>query len=786
MVLNNITVPCVDTTFYAVYTINQYNVVFNANGGVGGGTIARNYNDVIALSSVISNPTREGYTFLGWGTTANGLVVSSYTMPAQDTTLYAVWSIKRDITITFNANGASGNAPVTLTNQTYGTTITLPGAGILTKTGYQFLGWSTTPNGLVVNMYSTTYTMPAQNTTLYAVWTLNQYYIFVDGYSSKNIRRNYNDTITLSSVIGYLYSGTHNFLGWSTTPNGAVISSYTIPAQDTTLYSIWSARTDLTVTFNGNGSTSGNAPSSLTNQTYGTLITLPSKGTLEKIGYTFAGWSSSSNSGACPCYILSVYTILYAVWSPTIQSITKGYVIKTDGSLWVTGANSYGQLGVGDTTDRSSFVRAISSGVSSVSPYDHFTYVIKTDGSLWVAGLNENGQLGVGNTTNRSSFVLAISSGVSSFVSNGYSTSVIKTDGSLWATGANSSGQLGVGDTTNRSSFVRAISSGVSSVVSNGYSIYVIKTDGSLWVTGANSSGQLGVGDTTNRSSFVRAISSGVSFVALNNSSTYVIKTDGSLWATGYNGNGELGLGDTTNRSSFTQVMSSGVSSVVSNGYQYTYVIKTDGSLWATGANSSGQLGVGDTTNRSIFTQAISSGVSSVILAYQYTYVIKTDGSLWATGANSSGQLGFGDTNNRSIFTQAISSGVSSVILAYQYTYVIKTDGSLWATGYNGYGQLGVGDTTHRSSFTQAISSGVSSFVSHGYSTYVIKTDGSLWATGDNGSGKLGLGDTTNRSSFTQAISSGVSSVNSYLYVIKIDGTAWNLSNNIFTQVPTL
>jgi alpha-tubulin suppressor-like RCC1 family protein len=78
--------------------------------------------------------------------------------------------------------------------------------------------------------------------------------------------------------------------------------------------------------------------------------------------------------------------------------------IKTDGTMWSWGQNSYGRLGLGDTTNKSSPVQVgaltnwlkLSAGVYNA-------VAIKTDGTLWAIGRGNYGQLGLGDTTNRSS-----------------------------------------------------------------------------------------------------------------------------------------------------------------------------------------------------------------------------------------------------------------------------------------------------------------------------------------------------------------------------------------------
>ena len=121
---------------------------------------------------------------------------------------------------------------------------------------------------------------------------------------------------------------------------------------------------------------------------------------------------------------------------------------KNDGSLWAWGYNSYGQLGDGTTTNKTTPVKIMDNVVSTSAGLYH-SLAIKNDGSLWAWGLNANGQLGDGTTTNKNTPV-KIMDGVISTSTGYYHSLAIKNDGSLWAWGDNFNGQLGDGDTKDR------------------------------------------------------------------------------------------------------------------------------------------------------------------------------------------------------------------------------------------------------------------------------------------------------------------------------------------------
>jgi len=119
-------------------------------------------------------PSRSGYTFKGWSFNANGsgaLLSAGGIIPSGSFTLYAVWEeiVIVNRTVTFHANGGSGTPPAAITRPD-GESITLPGPGTLTRTGFNFVGWTTQADGngfLYKAGYSVT---PSGNLTMYAYW----------------------------------------------------------------------------------------------------------------------------------------------------------------------------------------------------------------------------------------------------------------------------------------------------------------------------------------------------------------------------------------------------------------------------------------------------------------------------------------------------------------------------------------------------------------------------------------------------------------------------------------
>lgn len=158
------------TWYYTVPALASYTVSYNANGGSGApGSQTKYQGQTLYLSS--TQPTRTGYNFKGWATSASGAVIyaagGKYTANAA-ITLYAVWQ-KGTFTISYDANGGSG-APSNQT-KTYSENLTLS-TTIPVREGYNFIGWGLSASDIAASYAAGgAFTLEA-DTTLYAIWSL--------------------------------------------------------------------------------------------------------------------------------------------------------------------------------------------------------------------------------------------------------------------------------------------------------------------------------------------------------------------------------------------------------------------------------------------------------------------------------------------------------------------------------------------------------------------------------------------------------------------------------------
>lgn len=169
-------------TDYATTTVTvpavarpTYTVSYNANGGSGAPSNQTKQHDItLTLSSV--KPTRSGYEFAGWGTSATDTGVK-YSAGGQYTenaniTLYAIWNNVAKLTLAYNANGGTG----TPSSQTHLINTVSKISGVApTRNNYVFLGWSTSstatkPTYIINGQYTNNSFTNGATVTLYAVW----------------------------------------------------------------------------------------------------------------------------------------------------------------------------------------------------------------------------------------------------------------------------------------------------------------------------------------------------------------------------------------------------------------------------------------------------------------------------------------------------------------------------------------------------------------------------------------------------------------------------------------
>lgn len=293
---------------------------------------------------------------------------------------------------------------------------------------------------------------------------------------------------------------------------------------------------------------------------------------------------------------------------------TNTFAIRNDHTLWGTGNNTYGALGIGNNNAIYDWTQiGTATNWAKVAGGSYFTIALKTNGTLW--GWGENNDYQMGNNVCCGNQLTPIQIGTdtdwkeidaSTFVSAGFA---IKNNGTLWGWGSNASGILCAGGSVPNRPIPAQLNPDTDwkSVSAGGEHILALKTNNTLWSWGAYQYGQLGRDYTGTVGVPTQVGTSTWKQVTAGMSLSFGIKTDGTLWAWGKNDLGQLGNGNTTNQFAPVQLgTATNWESVSCGGYDFAIALKTDGSLWTWGQNDFGQLANGTTTPQLIPTMVIS------------------------------------------------------------------------------------------------------------------------------------------------------------------------------------
>jgi RCC1 and BTB domain-containing protein len=362
-----------------------------------------------------------------------------------------------------------------------------------------------------------------------------------------------------------------------------------------------------------------------------------------------------------------------AVWDAKAASTAataRSSTAEVQHYVWAAGQNSYGELGLGDTSQRRRFTELPSqlylhNKIVSVGAGNEHSVFVTDRGKVFVVGYNENGQCGLGNTQQargpHALYALENEDVVQVHVHNGCEhTLAVTKEGKLYAFGYNYRGQLGVGSTSSEVS-PRVVKSLLTRRVVSAASSYhhslILCDDGSLFSVGRNDCGQLGHGDSVDKKvPVLAAMPEGEQVVTMSCGQFHSVLgcASGAAFACGKNDYGQVGLDTTENTKVLTKLPAFADGALVQQvccGYYHTLVLLLNGVLVGFGRNDYGQLGLGHTQPRVNGYYVISvlgdKNVCSVSAGCYHSIAVAANGMLYVFGRNNHGQLGTGDLNER-------------------------------------------------------------------------------------------------------------------------------------------
>src|ERR1035437_9231306 len=349
----------------------------------------------------------------------------------------------------------------------------------------------------------------------------------------------------------------------------------------------------------------------------GENIALKSDGTVLAWGQNgYGGLGNGLASGFFgPLYPTPAQVTGLGIGSNIIQVNTNGYTsyaLRNDGYVFGWGYGANGQFGNGGTASSYTPVQVggwgAGSGVIQVASAFGDLYAVKSDGSVYATGDNYYGQIGNNSTATVTTPVqiFAPGSGIIQVIPQaGYATVfALKRNGTVYSWGKGDNGVLGNGSTAEIHVPMQIPSfgagSGITKISAGYWTGYALKNDGTVYSWGYGGRGALGNGTLVDSftpvqvsgfgpGSNVRSITGGAT------STVTAVENGGDVFGWGDNFRGQLGNGTASSDPTKTPIFIStgGDVTVGSSPSDNTYILKPDGTVVSVGLASGGGLGDG-------------------------------------------------------------------------------------------------------------------------------------------------------------------------------------------------
>jgi len=547
----------------------EYTAEHAASGSVPEHELYRN-GESAAVKGNTGNLTRTNYHFAGWIGPEEvlyeaGDIVTNKTEDGwrRSITFTAYWEADSPKSIIYNPNGADGGS-VPADSESYSMNDDIPvsgNTGELTKSGYLFSGWKTSPEleeaefeaGITYKFSDFPKTDSVQ---LYAHWETAYSVSFTAGTADEGTTPDtqlaaYEGTVILPENTGKLKKDSRIFSGWT---DDAVSGShyypgeaYCMPQHSVSFSPVWSQ-------------------AEAVKASHYTSALLLTDGSL---------WISGE----------SIYENRnYTRFSYIDEQVTDFYIgykalfyKKSDGIWRVLGYNTGSRFGFSTEERYITYPAEIpdKNFIDISAENDFYTLFAEDDGALYMSGYDSNHLFG----GSRDHFYF-VANKVRNVSSSSYHHLIVKTDNSLWGLGDNYAYRLGLPEHKDYYNLTKVMDN-VKQAEAAGNDSLILKTDGTL----------LGFGSNYGSSSTPKEITQNVKCIETTYGTRVLIqKKDHTLWYI---------FPDNETAGEPEQIAEDAVS--IAHGSSHLFYIDSFGRLWGRGNNSYGQLGIHSTESRDEF-----------------------------------------------------------------------------------------------------------------------------------------------------------------------------------------
>lgn len=365
--------------------------------------------------------------------------------------------------------------------------------------------------------------------------------------------------------------------------------------------------------------------------------------------------------------------------NPNLEYISCGdafkVAVKYDGSVWVWGQNTYGQLGNGTYTNsqKPTPVHGLND-VISVSCGDSHVLALKKDGTVWSWGLNSRGQLGDGTTTKRNipeqiqgltDIVLISSAGT-------YSLALSK-DGTVWEWGGMELSEYYNNKLVFNPAEAWRTTPRKKNLLHKSVAIVAGKQESIL----LTDKGELYVYDSEN-SQLIDNIK-GIKLVTKGFEHTAILKDDGTVWSWGgYNVYGQIGNGETQYYETIYKETN------VEETVGYIYVPDGNNSYFVIPIVSEREYFVADYPDIVSEPQLVNiiTDIKKVVAAGFGSIGLKEDGTVWGWGQNDYGLIDLKNVAKIDNPTKLdVLENIVNIDMGKNNYVAVKDDGSVWEWG---------------------------------------------------------------------------------------------------------
>jgi alpha-tubulin suppressor-like RCC1 family protein len=277
-----------------------------------------------------------------------------------------------------------------------------------------------------------------------------------------------------------------------------------------------------------------------------------------------------------------------------ICGCNHSFILTDDNRIFASGINDKGQLGIGDMINRNEFtnINWTNGNIKQmICGCDH-VFILTDDNKIFACGANSMGQLGIGDMINRNEFTnINWTNGNIKQVICGFAYSFILTDDNrIFASGNNNFGQLGLGDRINKNEFteINWEHGNIKNIICSSLQTYILTDDNRIFRSGYTAYGLLRETAIVDSFSEIYWDNGIIKEIILQNNHAYILTENKKIFESS-----ELST-NTFFESSWANRNRNRNTKQIICGANHIFILTENNKILGFGSNNFGELGLGD------------------------------------------------------------------------------------------------------------------------------------------------------------------------------------------------